>query len=82
VGQVPATLVGERVVVSRGVTPVAYQSLTSNGASYRFSLAPGHYALSLFGPVGGNPPSNVAVVRSGKTTHKDLVLTVSGSGPG
>lgn len=80
VGQRPVTGSGEQIVVSQGKRVVARQLLKPDG-SFRLSIGPGTYTLTLAGPMSGTPPSNVAVVRAGETTNKNLTYVIFGSAP-
>jgi hypothetical protein len=80
VGHAPVTLSGERVVVSQGGRVIAGESLGAGG-TYRFSLTPGSYAVTLTGPQTATPSFNAALVSAGRTTHKDLVVVIFGTAP-
>jgi hypothetical protein len=81
-GRVPsaALIARDQVVVSQGRKAVARQPYAKEKL-YRFSLAPGRYAITLAGPVTATPFGNVAVVHIGATTRKDLAVVFHGSAP-
>ena len=80
VGRVPPVARSARteVVVSQGMTAVAREPYV-RGGSFRFSLAPGRYTITLVGPITYTPFGNVAVVMAGGTTRKNLGLVFHGA---
>jgi len=77
----PAALSNDNhVVVSRGRHEVAREHLGKSGG-YRFSLAPGDYAVTLSGPVTATPFGNTATVRAHQVTTKDLTLVFHSKQP-